>query len=78
MVGFGVVFQDPEDIADVYADCFAVVRVEVGVRAEGLFVAVKCQSDKFSFSVEDRASRVSTCDVVVRQEVYREGAAVKI
>ena len=68
----GVVTQDPEDVADVYAHAHVVAGNGLEVGGQGLLVAVKGKADKLPARIENRRTGVSARYVVVREEVHGE------
>ena len=67
-----IVLQDPEDIADVYANAHIVAGNGLKVGGQGLLVAVKGKADQLPARIENRRTGVSARYVVVREEVYGE------
>ena len=68
----GVVTQDPEDVADVYAHAHVVAGNGLKVGGQGLLVAVKGKADKLPARIENRRTGVAARYVVVREEVHGE------
>ena len=68
---------DEEDIADVYVDAALEIRLEHHVAAHGLPVSVECKADELATCVHDRASGVTSCDVIVAEERHRHLAVLQ-
>ena len=68
MTGTAELVYDEKDITDVYIDTSLEIRFEHHIAAHRLPVAVESQTDQFSACIHDRASRVTSGDVVVAEE----------
>ena len=66
-----ILMDNEEYVADIYIDTALFLLFESNIATEGFPVTIERTTDKVTFSVEDRASGITTRNIVVCNEGYR-------
>src|SRR5690606_23723937 len=75
MLSSRISVDQPKHITDIHVDGTLKVRIENHVASHRLDVTVERKSDELSFTIQHRRTRVTTCNIVISQEVHRHKAS---